>query len=75
MAQKAIDATIHVVPDQTRKGEALDGALKKILKDSPSKYDAFVIIDADNLAHPDFLLEMNNALASGRQTSPSFRFF
>lgn len=67
MVKKAIDATIHVVPDQTRKGEALDGALKKILKDTPNKYDAFVIIDADNLAHPDFLLEMNNALASGRQ--------
>ncbi|HOC80782.1 MAG TPA: glycosyltransferase family 2 protein [Bacilli bacterium] len=67
MARAAVDATVHIVPDQTRKGEALDGALKKILKDSPDKYDAFVIIDADNLAHEDFLLEMNNSLASDRQ--------
>ncbi|MFA7700474.1 MAG: glycosyltransferase family 2 protein [Bacilli bacterium] len=67
MARKSVAAIIHVVPDQTRKGEALDGALKRILKETPYKYDAFIIIDADNLAHPDFLLEMNNALTSDRQ--------
>lgn len=67
MARKSVNATIHVVFEQTRKGEALDGALKTILKYYPNKYDAFIIVDADNLVHPDFLLEMNNALASGRQ--------
>lgn len=67
MAREAVNAQIHIVLDQTRKGEALDGALKTILKETPNKYDAFVIVDADNLVHPDFLLEMNNALASGRQ--------
>ena len=67
MARKAVNATIHVVLEQTRKGEALDGALKTILKYSPDKYDAFIIVDADNLVHPDFLTEMNNALASNRQ--------
>ena len=67
IAKKMVNATVHVVLDQTRKGEALDGALKTILKETPNKYNAFIIIDADNLAHPDFILEMNNALASGRQ--------
>lgn len=67
MAKKSVNAAVHIVLDQTRKGEALDGALKAILKENPTKYDAFIIIDADNLAHPDFILEMNNALASGRQ--------
>lgn len=67
MAKRSVNATIHVVPEQMRKGEALDGALKKILRENPNKYAAFIIIDADNLAHEDFLLEMNNSLASGRQ--------
>lgn len=67
MAKRSVNATIHVVPEQTRKGEALDGALKKILRENPNKYAAFIIIDADNLAHEDFLLEMNNSLASVRQ--------
>ena len=26
------------------------------------KYDAFLIFDADNLAHPQFMLEMNDHL-------------
>lgn len=67
MARQAVNAQIHIVLNQTRKGEALDGALKTILKETPDRYDAFVIVDADNLVHPDFLLEMNNALASGKQ--------
>lgn len=56
-----------VVQNQTCKGDALDGCLKTILKKNPDKYDAYIIIDADNLAEEDFIEEMNNALASGRQ--------
>jgi len=67
MARRQVDAFIHVVPEQTRKGEALDGALKAILKEDPDRYDAFIIVDADNLIHPDFMMEMNNALSSDRQ--------
>ena len=58
---------VTVIHEQTCKGDALDGVLKSILSKSPDKYDAFVIIDADNLAAPDFLEEMNNALSSGKQ--------
>jgi cellulose synthase/poly-beta-1,6-N-acetylglucosamine synthase-like glycosyltransferase len=57
---------VHVVENQTCKGQALDGALQEILK-SNTKYDAYVIIDADNIADKNFLWEMNNAMQSGRQ--------
>ena len=58
---------VTVVNNQTCKGEALDGVLKKILAETPDRYDAFLFIDADNLAAPDLLEEMNNALGSGKQ--------
>ncbi|ETJ32606.1 Glycosyl transferase, group 2 family, partial [human gut metagenome] len=29
------------------------------------KYDAFLIFDADNLVHPQFMLEMNDHLEKG----------
>ncbi|MCL2442611.1 MAG: glycosyltransferase [Treponema sp.] len=60
-------AYVTIVSEQTSKGEALDGVLKKILTETPDKYDAFLIVDADNLAAPDLLEEMNNALSSGKQ--------
>ena len=58
---------VTVVSNQKSKGEALDAVLKKILTETPDKYDAFLFIDADNLAAPDLLEEMNNALGSDRQ--------
>ncbi|MCL2331876.1 MAG: glycosyltransferase [Actinomycetia bacterium] len=59
--------SVTVIGGQTCKGEALDGVLKKILAQTPDAYDAFLFLDADNLAAPDLLEEMNNALSSGRQ--------
>jgi cellulose synthase/poly-beta-1,6-N-acetylglucosamine synthase-like glycosyltransferase len=59
--------SVTVISTQTCKGNALDGALKKILTETPDKYDAFLVIDADSLAAPDLLTEMNNALSSGKQ--------
>ena len=58
---------VTVISEQACKGAALDGILKKILVESPDKYDAFLFVDADNLAAPDLLEEMNNALGSGKQ--------
>jgi len=58
---------VSVVSQQTGKGEALDGVLKYILEHDPNTYDAFVILDADNVAAPDLLEEMNNALSTGKQ--------
>ena len=54
------------VPDQKSKGEALDGGLKAILEKNRN-YDAYVFVDADNIAAKDFLSEMNNALALDKQ--------
>ena len=58
---------VTVISEHDCKGEALDGILKKILNETPDKYDAFLLLDADNLATPDLLEEMNNALGSGKQ--------
>ena len=53
------------VPGQRSKAEALDGALKEILgRGTP--YDAYIFVDADNLAAQDFLSQMNNAMALGK---------
>ena len=36
-------------------------------------FDAYVIFDADNVVHPDFLLHMNNSLNSGFKVAQGFR--
>ena len=36
-------------------------------------YDAYVIFDADNLVHPDFLARMNDALCEGVEVAQCFR--
>lgn len=55
----------HVAADQTCKSDAIDSCLQKILSADAYAYDAYVIIDADCALAPDFLEQMNNALASG----------
>ena len=44
------------------KGEALRQAFAQL---RGRGYDAFVVFDADNIAHPDFLARMNDAFAAG----------
>ena len=46
------------------KGYAIEWMLKELWA-MPRQFDAVVMFDADNLAHPDFLIEMNNDLCSG----------
>lgn len=58
---KARGYQLFVVPEQTCKGEALDGYFKQT-KSGLAEYDAFVIIDADAVLAPDYLGELNNAL-------------
>lgn len=64
---KAVNGTIHIPVPQKSKAQALDGCLKSILAKEPDKYDAFLVIDADCMLKEDYLEQMNNALASGRQ--------
>jgi|LSQX01.2.fsa_nt_gb cellulose synthase/poly-beta-1,6-N-acetylglucosamine synthase-like glycosyltransferase len=67
IVKNSLNATIHIVPNQKRKGDALDGAIKSILKNKNLNYDAFIIIDADNILETNFLTEMNNAMVMDRQ--------
>lgn len=58
---------VKIVSDQKCKGEALDGCLKDILRNSEKKYDGYIIVDADNVVDTRFVEEMNNSLACDRQ--------
>ena len=58
-------AFVHVVKNQTRKAEALDGCLKKLIEEKKFEYDDIIIVDADCFLADNFLEEMNNALVSG----------
>ncbi len=55
---KIINVTIPV----KSKGEVLKFAFQKLKNKS---YDAYLIFDADNVVHPDFLKHMNDAYLSG----------
>ena len=50
--------------DKRGKGYALEWMFSKLFK-LKKKYDAVAIFDADNLAHKNFLLEMNKKLCEG----------
>jgi len=51
---------------QVGKGYAMDWMFEQLLK-LEKQYDAFAVFDADNLVHPDFLLEMNDHLYKGER--------
>lgn len=46
--------------ENSTKSKSLNAALNAV---DPSRYDYAVIMDIDNIMHPDFLLNMNDALA------------
>lgn len=48
------------------KGYAMEWMFGQLFK-RQRKYDAVVVFDADNLVHPNFLLEMNNRLCKGEK--------
>ncbi len=52
--------------EQRGKGYAMEWMFAKLFN-LKRKYDAVVVFDADNLVHPDFLLEMNNRLCKGEK--------
>lgn len=51
---------------QRGKGYAMEWMFTKLFG-LERKYDAVVVFDADNLVHPQFLLEMNNRLCKGEK--------
>ncbi|MBP2653181.1 MAG: beta-monoglucosyldiacylglycerol synthase [Firmicutes bacterium] len=52
--------------EQRGKGYAMEWIFAKLFR-LKRKYDGIVIFDADNLVHPNFLLEMNNRLCKGEK--------
>lgn len=55
----------------TGKGEVLRQISAQLMQSK--QYDAMCVLDADNLAHPDFLQSMNNAYNSGIEAAQGFR--
>lgn len=52
------------------KGDVLRYAFKTLEDDD---YDAYLIFDADNIVHPDFIKEMNDTLVSGYRVAQGYR--
>ncbi|MDU3113334.1 MAG: glycosyltransferase family 2 protein, partial [Megasphaera sp.] len=52
--------------EEVGKGYALDWMFSQMLAQE-KQYDAFVVFDADNLVHPEFLREMNHHLMKGEK--------
>ena len=64
---KMVNAKIFVDTTQTSKGDCLDYCIQHILHDYPNVFDGYVLVDADCVLDKNFMLEMNNALASGAE--------
>lgn len=58
------------VPTKT-KGDVLKFAFDKLKKEK--SIDAYIIFDADNVVHPDFLKKMNECLEAGYNCAEGFR--
>ena len=72
----ALDCAAKVIDieevDVKSKGEALKYAFD-YFKTNNIKYDAYVIFDADNVVHPDFLKRANDAYCSGIKVGQGYR--
>ena len=63
--------------DLARKGKswAMDYGFDRILNDYGDKYEAFIVMDADNLVSKGYLAEMNKAFDAGYLVCTSYRNF
>ena len=75
--QKAVEAGAIVWDrnDLARKGKswAMDYGFDRILNDYGDKYEAFIVMDADNLVSRDYLKIMNQAFDAGYLVCTSYR--
>lgn len=58
---RQIGGNVFVVPDQTCKGDALDGYFRQI-GEGVKEFDAYVIVDADAVLSYDYVTRLNEAL-------------
>jgi len=70
IAQENKAKIIECLKPISSKGTALRTAFAKL---SSVDYDAYLIFDADNIAHPQFIKKMNDALCSGYDLAQGFR--
>ena len=71
VANKAGAKIIDCPNSVKSKGEVLEFAFKKLKENK--KIDAYVIFDADNIVHSDFLCKMNEAINMGYTVAQGFR--
>jgi len=64
---KILDCSIN----PKTKADVLRFAFNKLKNNQ--KIDAYIIFDADNVVHPDFLINMNNCLNSGYNVAQGYR--
>ncbi|WP_438494909.1 glycosyltransferase family 2 protein [Paenibacillus sp. IHBB 3054] len=62
--EHGMNACVRTNTNLRGKGYAIEWMLKELWA-MPRQYDAVVMFDADNLAHTEFLTEMNNDLCAG----------
>lgn len=63
IAKKSLNnVTTIIEKNQKCKADALDAAIKYVYENSLNIYDAYIIVDADNILTNNFVEEMNNAL-------------
>lgn len=55
------------------KGYALDWLLARLDEDFPGAFDAYLVLDADNLLRPDYLTEMSRAMDGGCDIVTGYR--
>ena len=72
---EAAGATVWDRNDLARRGKswALDYAFDRILNDYDGAYEAFVVMDADNLVAPGYLSVMNRAFDAGYLVCTGYR--
>ncbi|MEA5027148.1 MAG: glycosyltransferase family 2 protein [Erysipelotrichaceae bacterium] len=73
--EKALEAGANVIELQypvNCKGEVLRHTFNQLMS-VEYNYDAFVVFDADNVAEPNFLAEMNNAYCDGAGIAQGYR--
>ena len=72
---EAAGATVWDRNDLARRGKswALDYAFDRIFNDYDGAYEAFVVMDADNLVAPDYLSVMNRAFDAGYLVCTGYR--
>ena len=58
--------------DVSTKGDVLKFAFGYMANQS-IEYDAYIVFDADNIVHPEFITRMNDALCSGYKVAQGYR--